>query len=192
VALRTNKMSSKVNMNDVQQRLDENITIYFSKLQKPMPGSRIPQRPYCQGTAIPGGVGGQSIMFTTTDGGGFPAGFALLGQCNNLVDGNGVVFIEPNHTINLRIEWPGYDGWGGQIRIVNYQEEPKGISRAKLVREIAKQLEKFIERMASVTIDPDYVQYRVGPGGIEPRHIQIASLEQVSRGSWQPLFVYSG
>jgi len=74
------------------------------------------------------------IMFATTDGGYFPAELALAGQYNFLVDGNGAVFTEQNHTINLRIEvpslfvipklllisflrlqWPGYDGWGAQV-----------------------------------------------------------------------------
>ena len=61
----------------------------------------------------------------------------------------------------LCIQWPGYNGWVAQvsitflgerigwttfqIRIVNYQGDPKGINRAKLVKEIAKQLKNFIE-----------------------------------------------
>jgi len=95
---------------------------------------RIPQRSYCQGTAIPEGARGQMIMFATTGGGYFPAELALAGQYNLLVDAGGAVFTEQNHTINLRIEvpglfvilelslikllhpqWPGYDGWGAQV-----------------------------------------------------------------------------
>jgi len=44
----------------------------------------------------------------------------------------------------------------------------------------------------NASIDPKYAEYKIGPGCIELRHIRIASLEQVSRGSWQPLFFYSG
>ena len=93
---------------------------------------------------------------------------------------------------------------------MNYQEIPKGITRAKLVTEVAKQLEKFIEVCAavspelravyrlrfqnkqSIAIDPTYARFKVGMGGIELRHIHIVSLEQVSRGSWQPRFIGSG
>lgn len=102
------------------------------------------------------------------------------------------VFSDSNHTINLRFEWPGYDGWVTQIRAVNYQENPKSITRGKLAKEIAKQLEKFIERMQSTPIDPSFAEYRVGEGGIGLNHINICSLEQVTHGSWQPSFIYNG
>jgi len=46
--------------------------------------------------------------------------------------------------------------------------------------------------MKSADIDPSYAEYKVGPGGIELRHVLVDSLEQVSRGSWQPQFIYSG
>ena len=64
---------------------------------------------------------------------GFPADRALAGECSRLLDGDEAVFLESNHTINLRIEviglfhpctithlslylqWPGYDGWGAQV-----------------------------------------------------------------------------
>ncbi|KAF9650887.1 hypothetical protein BDM02DRAFT_3185042 [Thelephora ganbajun] len=179
----------------VYRRLLENITEYLSdpQVQKFLSGTCIPQRRYSQGATIPGGVADRRIMFAMADGTCFPAQLALVGQCDRLLDGNGVVFTERNQTINLRIEWPGYEGWGAQIRTVNYQEEPMGITRARLVREIAKQLERFIERMRNVAIiDSADARYKVGPGGIELHHIHIASLEQVSRGSWQPRFVYNG
>ena len=72
--------------------------------QVPVSGSRIPQRPYAKGTAIPGGVVGGMVMFTAVDGGHFPAELALAAQCDSLVDGRSEAFIEQSHTINLRIE----------------------------------------------------------------------------------------
>jgi len=45
--------------------------------------------------------------------------------------------------------------------------------------------------MEHAPIEPTYVNYKVGPGGIELRHIHIEALEQVSRGSWQPRLIYS-
>ena len=45
--------------------------------------------------------------------------------------------------------------------------------------------------MRSAAIDPPFVKYEVGPGKIELCHIQIASLERVSRGSWQPRLICS-
>ena len=93
---------------------------------------------------------------------------------------------------------------------MDYQAPPKRITRAKLVREIAKQLKKFIEvstdpflQLRAVDrlpfqikrfdpIDPVDAIYQVGPGGIDLPHISIASLEQISKGSWQPRFVLDG
>jgi len=67
----------------------------------------------------------------------FPVALALARQCDDLVDGGGVVFTEKNQIINLRIEvfvlyvtpdlslipflhlqWPGYDGWGAQVGVM--------------------------------------------------------------------------
>ena len=43
--------------------------------------------------------------------------------------------------------------------------------------------------MKTAPVDPEHAEYKVGEGGIELRHIHIASLEQVSRGSWQPRLI---
>ena len=78
------------------------------------------------------------IMFATTDGKCFPAALALASHCDHLADGGAVVFTEKNQTIYLRIEvfvlyvildlslipllrlqWPGYDGWGAQVGIMS-------------------------------------------------------------------------
>jgi hypothetical protein len=92
---------------------------------------------------------------------------------------------------------------------MDYQGNLRPINHAKLVGEIAKHLESFIEvrpsspelrathrlyvqEMGSITIDPAFEGYKVGPGGIELRHIHIAGLQQVSLGSWQPHLIYSG
>lgn len=101
--------------------------------QKPPAHTFIPQRPYTQGAPIPDGILSQTITFMTVHGGHFPAELALTGQCNLLVDGDSEAFTDRSQTINLRTEviglciipklsfipflhlqWPGYDGWGGQ------------------------------------------------------------------------------
>jgi len=46
-------------------------------------------------------------MFSMTDGSPFPAESALTGHCELLVDANGTVFPDHNHTINMRIEVSG-------------------------------------------------------------------------------------
>lgn len=63
----------------------------------------IPQRLYCQGSAIPDAI---DISFAMADGRFFPAELALAGLCGLLVDGNGTVFLERGHTVNIRIEVP--------------------------------------------------------------------------------------
>ena len=78
-------------------------------------------------------------MFAMIDGNCFPAALAHTESCDHLVDGGAVVFTDQNHTINLRIEvfilhvilnpslipflrlqWPGYDGWGVQVSIASH------------------------------------------------------------------------
>ena len=101
-------------------------------------GTRIPQRPYGQGSAILDGTTRKMIKFATTDGKCFPAALALAGHCDHLADGGAMVLTEKNQTINLRIEvfvlhvildlslipflhiqWPGYDAWGAQVGIMS-------------------------------------------------------------------------
>jgi len=76
-------------------------------------------------------------MFASADGAHFPAELALAGQCDHLVDANGMVLPGHDQTINMRIEvsdssvtprlslipflplqWPGYNGWGAQVNIM--------------------------------------------------------------------------
>jgi hypothetical protein len=64
----------------------------------------IPQRPYCQGTAIVPGTVLQRIFFAMTYCTDFPAELALIGRCEDLVGGDTPVFTEAVQTINLRIE----------------------------------------------------------------------------------------
>ena len=64
----------------------------------------IPQRPHCQGTAIPGSGAPQRISFTRVNDNSFPADLAFTGQCTDLVDKDSIVFAEQTQTINLRIE----------------------------------------------------------------------------------------
>ena len=73
-------------------------------LQRPAPGTMIPQRPYCQGAVIQGGATGQIIVFAMAGEIPFPARLALAGQCDLLVDKSGTVFPDHNQTINMRIE----------------------------------------------------------------------------------------
>lgn len=155
-------------------------------------GTYIPQRLYLPRATSPDGTPPERITFAMADGKPFPAELALAGQCELLVDKDREAFTEQPQTINLRIEWPGYDGWGAQIRTVNYEEQPRSITHAGLVNEIAEQLQKFTEEMRSATVDPAHAEWKVGPGGIELRHIQIASLEPVSRDSWQPCLIQIG
>ena len=143
----------------VQKRLNKYITIcapnvgacHGVPLQGPTdcqqtfpPGTPIPQRPYRQGAAIPPTEATQGISFAVNRDQWFPAKLALNGQCSTLVDGDRAAFVDPNYTINLRIEvvifvipksslveslylqWPGYDGWGAQVSFVS--RRPTGVT----------------------------------------------------------------
>lgn len=68
------------------------------------PASFIPQRPYCQGGAMPDGTVPQSIRFVMTDDRCFPAELALAERYNLLAEADVAVFTDSVQTINMRIE----------------------------------------------------------------------------------------
>ena len=75
------------------------LLVVQSTAEKFPSGTYILQRPYCQGNPILHGGASQIIVFGMEDGGYLPAGLALSGQCDRLVDRNGTVFNDNHQTI---------------------------------------------------------------------------------------------
>jgi len=116
---------------------------------------------------------------------------ALGEHFDGLVRGEETVFHGCSSTISLRIEWPGYKPWTDQIRTLDWREPPNKITRCKLVTEIAKRLDKFLQQCRSTPVDLDANWWRAGvQGGIQLENIVVVGIERVALGSWQPHLMY--
>lgn len=110
----------------------------ITKLASDTPEGVIPQRPYSIAWG-PIDVQLGNISFMTTTGEYIPAQHALRGDCVCLLDKDGAAFGGSVQTISIRIQvltcfyplityhlipmpqWPGYDGWARQVRILFHQ-----------------------------------------------------------------------
>lgn len=153
----------------------------------------IPQRRYVpsQGSSIQESGDSEVICFSGAAGSFISAMDALDERLDGLVRGEETVFHGCSSAVSLRIEWPGYKPWTDQIRTLDWREPPNKITRSKLLTEIAKRLEKFLQRCHSTPVSPDAQVWRAGvQGGIQLDNIAVVALERVALGSWQPHLMY--
>ncbi|KAL0567323.1 hypothetical protein V5O48_014672 [Marasmius crinis-equi] len=92
-------------------------------------------------------------------------------------------------TISIRLEWPGYQPWNRQIPTRDFCTPPRPITKAKLAKNVAKCVQRFIvERQGRQMEKESDEKYRVGTGTgtIRLEDLVVVSLHHVSAGSWQP------
>lgn len=92
-------------------------------------------------------------------------------------------------SVSIRIEWPGYRSWSRQIPTKDFRNPPRPITRAKLVKNVAKCLERFFNFVATSQIREHIDQrWKIGnhQGGIKLEDLILVSIHHVSMGSWQP------
>ncbi|KAI0658025.1 hypothetical protein C8Q70DRAFT_255596 [Cubamyces menziesii] len=83
-------------------------------------------------------------------------------------------------------QWPGYPPWSRQIPTRDFRSPPQPVTRAKLARNVAKTIKRFIEDMESRDLeDPSQSKWRVGKNGIRLDDLVLVGLQHVSMGSWQ-------
>lgn len=88
-----------------------------------------------------------------------------------------------------RFLFPGYPTESYQIFTTYWNKNRDPIMRSKLAHEIAKNLEKYLDAMATRTMDASTPQqWNIGGGFMHLRNIFLVKLKSVSRGSYQPLF----
>lgn len=63
----------------------------------------------------------------------------------HLSDRDDIVFEGGGRTISVRIEWPGYPSWVRQLTTRDYRKTPGPITKAKLARNLATCIHKFIQ-----------------------------------------------
>ncbi|CAL1697900.1 unnamed protein product [Somion occarium] len=84
------------------------------------------------------------------------------------------------------IGWPGYAPWSRQIPTPDFRIPPAPITRAKLAKNVAKTVQRFINDMADRPMeDGADVRWRVDPGHITIDRLDLVGLQHVSAGSWQ-------
>ncbi|KIM68015.1 hypothetical protein SCLCIDRAFT_13717 [Scleroderma citrinum Foug A] len=112
---------------------------------------------------------------------------ALRFRLKNLQDKDDPMFEGCGPSVSIRIEWPGYRPWTKQIPTMDFKT-PKGpITRAKLAKNIANCIRRFVEWAEKQSMEADADRkWRVGRKYIKMEHLMLVSLHHVSKGSWQP------
>ncbi|KII91553.1 hypothetical protein PLICRDRAFT_173384 [Plicaturopsis crispa FD-325 SS-3] len=104
-----------------------------------------------------------------------------------LLRGGVGAFPESVKSVTLRLEWPGYDAYGRQFAALDYTTSRNPITREKLAKNIAKYVDEFIKKYATVQMRAGSNPiFKVGPGAITADDLVLVSLHHVSQGSWQP------
>ncbi|KAH9940945.1 uncharacterized protein BXZ73DRAFT_42374, partial [Epithele typhae] len=90
-------------------------------------------------------------------------------------------------SVSIRLNWPGYAPWSRQIPTRDFRSPPHPITRAKLAKNVAKTVKRFIEEMSTQKMeDAAEADWKVGgKHGIALEHLMLVGLQHVSMGSWQ-------
>ncbi|KAF8159624.1 hypothetical protein B0H34DRAFT_796852 [Crassisporium funariophilum] len=114
---------------------------------------------------------------------------ALHSRTKNLVDRDQTVFEGRGPSVSIRLEWPGYRQWSRQIPTKDFRSPPGPITIAKLAKNVAKCVLRFIQdRKAHPMEDESDQRWRIGdgPNDIKLDDLVLVSIHHVSLGSWQP------
>jgi hypothetical protein len=116
---------------------------------------------------------------------------ALRSHVKRLVDKDALMFEGCGPSVSIRLEWPGVP-WSRQIPTKDFRSPPGPITKAKLAKNIAKCVQRFIKDTQGKPIndeeDTNALRFRVGsgPNDVKLEDLVLVSLHHVSQGSWQP------
>jgi hypothetical protein len=117
---------------------------------------------------------------------GIPLKDAMHGRFARLVSRDEPMFQERGPSISVRINWPGYQPWSRQIPTRDFRNPPGPITRAKLAKNVAKSVARFIVEHKGRPMEEDGdLAWLVGPGKIDVFDLVLVRLDHVSKGSWQ-------
>ncbi|KAF8920780.1 hypothetical protein CPB85DRAFT_508979 [Mucidula mucida] len=114
---------------------------------------------------------------------------AMHMRVKRLVGRDETVFQGRGPSVSVRLEWPGYRPWSRQIPTKDFRSPPGPITRAKLAKNVAKCVQRFIAERQSIAMEDDGdPKWRVGSsqGTIRVEDLVLVSLHHASMGSWQP------
>ncbi|KAH9933290.1 uncharacterized protein B0H18DRAFT_982896 [Fomitopsis serialis] len=111
---------------------------------------------------------------------------ALNGRFMNLAGRDDHMFVNRGPSVSIRLMWPGYAPWSRQIPTRDFRTPPQPITRAKLAKNVAKTIQRFIQDMEQRPMEEDArPEWRVGSAHIQLHHLTLVGLQHVSMGSWQ-------
>jgi len=111
---------------------------------------------------------------------------AMHGRFVRLISRDEPMFQERGPSISVRINWPGYQPWSRQIPTRDFRNPPGPITRAKLAKNVAKSVARFISEHKGRPMEEDGdLAWLVGPGKIDVFDLVLVRLDHVSKGSWQ-------
>ncbi|KIM82955.1 hypothetical protein PILCRDRAFT_819755 [Piloderma croceum F 1598] len=122
---------------------------------------------------------------------GIPLDDALKSRTKNLVDKDALMFDGCGPSVSIRLEWPGAP-WSRQIPTKDFRSPPGPITKAKLAKNIAKCVQRFIKDVQDKPVneeeDANALRFKVGTGAndVKLEDLVLVSLHHVSQGSWQP------
>lgn len=120
---------------------------------------------------------------------GIPLIDALQSRVRRLQNRDETVFAGRGPSISVRIQWPGYRQWSRQIPTKDFRSPPGPITRAKLAKNVAKCVQRFIDAKKNNLLEDDTdVKWKVGTrqNEIKLDDLLLVSMHHVSMGSWQP------
>jgi len=118
---------------------------------------------------------------------GIPLRDAMHGRFARLVSRDEPTFQRCGPSVTIRINWPGYRPWGRQIPTRESCNPPEPVTRAKLAKNVAKSVARFISEHKGYQMEEgDDEAWLVGPRKIDLFDLVLVRLDHVSKGSWQP------
>ncbi|KAI0084461.1 hypothetical protein BDY19DRAFT_987506 [Irpex rosettiformis] len=130
----------------------------------------------------------QPIMFFASNGEtcGIRCVDALSSRFAGLQGRDDSMFEQRGPSVSIRLMWPGYAPWSRQIPTRDFRSPPQPITRAKLAKNVAKTIKRFIEDMEGKPMEDDgHRQFKVGRQYISIDDLELVGLQHVSMGSWQ-------
>ncbi|RXW23910.1 hypothetical protein EST38_g1950 [Candolleomyces aberdarensis] len=110
---------------------------------------------------------------------GIPLTDALHSRTKRLVDREKPVFEGRGPSVSIRLEWPGYRQWTRQIPTKDFRSPPGPITMAKLAKNIAKCVQRFIDENKDRNLEePSNLRWKVGLRVNEVRHISGSGAQE--------------
>ncbi|EIW58688.1 uncharacterized protein TRAVEDRAFT_37540 [Trametes versicolor FP-101664 SS1] len=131
-------------------------------------------------------LGAPILFFTQGSTLGIPLRDALASRFMHLDGRDDPMFADRGPSVHIRLVWPGYAHWSRQIPTRDFRSPPQPVTRAKLARNVAKTIKRFIIEMTDRRMEDEAeAKWRVGGRHIRVEDLVLVGLQHVSMGSWQ-------